>query len=91
MTRAELKEEISQETNLEIIKVSAITESFFEIIKQEVSQGKRVTFKGFGTFFPKKRAAKKVQLIKEKRTVSLSEHFIPAFIPSESFQKKVLN
>jgi DNA-binding protein HU-beta len=91
MTRAELKEEISQETNLEIIKVSVITESFFEIIKQEVSQGKRVTFKGFGTFFPKKRAAKKVQLIKEKKTISLSEHFIPAFIPSESFQTKVLN
>jgi DNA-binding protein HU-beta len=91
MTRAELKEGISQKTNVEIFKVSVITESFFEIIKQEVSQGKKVTFKGFGTFFPKKRAAKKVQLIKEKRTVSLSEHYIPAFIPSESFLSKTSN
>ena len=91
MTRAELKEGISQKTNIEIIKVSIITESFFEIIKQEISHGNKVTFKGFGTFFPKKRAAKKVQLIKEKRTVSLSEHYIPAFSPSELFQSKVLN
>lgn len=91
MTKTELKEGISQKTKVEIIKVSIIIESFFEIIKQEVSQGNKVTFKGFGTFFPKKRAAKKVQLIKEKRTISLSEHYIPAFSPSELFQTKVLN
>lgn len=89
MTKAELNQAIANKTNLNLIEVSVITESLFGVIKHEVIQGNKVTFKGFGTFFHKKRSAKKVQLIKEKKTISLSEHYIPAFFPSSLLKKEI--
>lgn len=89
MTKAELNQDISDKTNIPLNEVSIITESLFEIVKQEVVQGNKVTFKGFGTFSHKKRSAKKVQLIKERRTVALSEHSIPHFSPAEIFKKEI--
>lgn len=88
MTKAELNATIANKTNLNLIDIATITETLFSVIKQEVVAGNKITFKGFGTFIPKKRSAKKVQLIKEKRTVSLSEHYIPSFLPSASLKNK---
>jgi DNA-binding protein HU-beta len=83
MTRADLNQEISRKNKINATEVSAITEALFEIIKDEIAQGNKITFKGFGTFKTKKRAAKKVQLIKKKQTVDLAEHYIPTFLPSK--------
>lgn len=85
MTRADLNQEISRRSKQNLSEVSAVTEALFDVIKDEISQGHKITFKGFGTFKTKKRAAKKVQLIKEKRTVDLAEHYIPTFLPSKFF------
>lgn len=59
MTRADLNQEISQKNKINPTEVSAITEALFEIIKNEIAQGNKITFKGFGTFKTKRRAAKK--------------------------------
>ena len=88
MTKTALNQKIAKQTEVNLTKVSVITDSLFGIIKHEVVQGNKITFKGFGTFFPKKRAAKKVQLFQEKKTISLSQHYIPAFVPSASFESK---
>jgi DNA-binding protein HU-beta len=85
MTRADLNQEISHKSKLKALEVSAITEALFEVIKDEIAKGNKITFKGFGTFKTKKRAAKKVQLIKQKQTVDLAEHYIPSFLPSKFF------
>jgi DNA-binding protein HU-beta len=90
MTKAELNQEISQKTNIDFNETAIITESLFETIKKEIVEGNKITFKGFGTFSQKKRSAKKVQLIKERKTISLSEYMIPTFSPSESFKKQVV-
>lgn len=88
MTKAELNQEISNRTKISPTETAAITEALYEVIKNEVANGNKITFKGFGTFRPKRRAAKKVQLIKQKKTVDLQEHFIPAFLPSKYFMSK---
>lgn len=88
MTRADLTQEISRVNKIETIQVSVITEALFEIIKAEIANGNKITFKGFGTFKTKRRASKKVQLIKQKQTVDLAEHYIPAFLPSKHFLNK---
>jgi DNA-binding protein HU-beta len=88
MTRADLTQEISRVNKIETIQVSVITEALFEIIKAEIANGNKITFKGFGTFKTKRRAAKKVQLIKQKQTIDLPEHNIPAFVPSKLFLNK---
>lgn len=85
MTRADLNQEISLKSKLNALEVTAITEALFEVIKDEIAKGNKITFKGFGTFKTKKRAAKKVQLIKQKQTVDLAEHYIPTFLPSKFF------
>lgn len=85
MTRADLNQEISLKSKLNAHEVSAITEALFEVIKDEIAKGNKITFKGFGTFKTKKRAAKKVQLIKQKQTVDLAEYYIPSFLPSKFF------
>lgn len=85
MTKADLNQEISRKSKLNLNEVSAITDTLFDVIKQEITNGNKVTFKGFGTFKTKKRAAKKVQLIKQKQTVDLAEHHVPVFLPSKFF------
>ena len=86
MTKAELNQAIAERTKLETLAVSNITESLFSIIKQDVSTGNKVTFKGFGTFKQKTRSAKKAQLIKNKQTILLPERSVPTFLPSESLR-----
>ena len=88
MTKAELNQEISNKIRVNPTEITAITEALYEVIKDEIANGSKVTFKGFGTFKTKKRAAKKVQLIKQKQTVDLGEHHIPAFLPSKYFLNK---
>jgi DNA-binding protein HU-beta len=89
MTKAELNQAISSKTNISLNDVSNITESLFDVLKHEITQGNKVTFKGFGTFSHKKRSAKKVQLIKQRKTISLSEYYIPNFLPSDAFKKQI--
>jgi nucleoid DNA-binding protein len=88
MTRADLTQEISRVNKIDTTEVSIITVALFEIIKNELTNGNKITFKGFGTFKTKRRAAKKVRLIKQKQTVDLAEHYIPAFVPSKFFLNK---
>jgi DNA-binding protein HU-beta len=88
MTKAELNQEISNKIRVSPTEITAITEALYNTIKDEVANGNKITFKGFGTFKTKKRAAKKVQLIKQKQTVDLAEHYIPTFLPSKFFQNK---
>lgn len=88
MTRAELNQEINNRIRVSPAEIAAITEALYEVIKDEIANGNKITFKGFGTFRPKRRAAKKVQLIKQKQTVDMEEHFIPAFLPSKYFLSK---
>lgn len=88
MTKAELNQEISNKIRVSPAEITAITEALYDVIKEEVTNGNKITFKGFGTFKTKRRAAKKVQLIKHKQTVDLAEHFIPAFLPSKYFLSK---
>lgn len=85
MTRADLNQEISRRNKINAIEVSAIIEALFEIIKDEIAKGNKITLKGFGTFKTKRRAAKKVQLIKQKQTVDMAEYYIPTFLPSKFF------
>ncbi len=88
MTKAELNQAISNRIRVSTAEIVVITETLYEVIKNEIAHGNKVTFKGFGTFKTKRRAAKKVQLIKQKQTVDLAEHFIPTFLPSKFFLKK---
>jgi nucleoid DNA-binding protein len=60
MTRADLTLQISRVNKIDTTEVSVITEALFELIKDEIANGNKITFKGFGTFTTKRRASKKI-------------------------------
>ena len=55
----------------------------------EITDGKNVYLRGFGSFVVKKRAEKTARNISKNVTIKIPEHFIPSFKPSKSFVNQV--
>jgi DNA-binding protein HU-beta len=89
MTKAEIVAEIAEKTGIEKITVQASVEAFMKSVKTNLSQGKNVYLRGFGSFIVKKRATKKGRNISRNTTIIIPEHFIPAFKPAKTFSEKV--
>ena len=91
MTKAELVSRISEKTGLQTSEVEIILESFFLTIKDSMSDGENIYFRGFGSFVNKQRAAKTARNIKLKSTVIIPAQVIPYFKPSDDFVTLVKN
>lgn len=89
MTKAEIVTEIAEKTGVEKVVVQATVEAFMKTVKNNISAGKNVYLRGFGSFIVKKRAAKKGRNISKNTTILIPEHFIPAFKPAKTFLDKV--
>ena len=61
----------------------------FKEIKFTLSKGENIYIRGFGSFIPKKRAAKIGRNIKRNTAVQIPAHFIPAFKPAKEFMQEV--
>lgn len=55
-------------------------------IKSQLAKGESVFVRGFGSFDPKKRAAKTARNISAGTSVHIPEHYIPSFKPSPKFK-----
>lgn len=89
MTKAEIVTEIADKTGIEKVTVQATVEAFMKSVKNNLSQGKNVYLRGFGSFVVKKRATKKGRNISKNTTIVIPEHFIPSFKPAKTFSDKV--
>jgi DNA-binding protein HU-beta len=89
MTKAEIVTEIAEKTGIEKVTVQATVEAFMKSVKNNLSQGKNVYLRGFGSFIVKKRAMKKGRNISKNTTIIIPEHFIPSFKPAKTFADKV--
>jgi DNA-binding protein HU-beta len=89
MTKAEIVSEIAEKTGVEKVVVQATVEAFMKTVKNNISSGKNVYLRGFGSFIVKKRASKKGRNISKNTTIVIPEHFIPAFKPAKTFLEKV--
>ena len=58
MNKEELVQEVAKKTKASQKQVAEILSSAIEIIEKTVAKGKKVTLVGFGTFEPRKRAAR---------------------------------
>ena len=86
MTKADLIQTISTTTGVSRQEVSSIIESLMEEIKNSLSNGENVYFRGFGSFIIKQRAEKTARNISKNTTVIVPAHNIPAFKPSKEFK-----
>ena len=60
MNKEELVQEISKKANVTQKEAAEVLSSLVDTIQKTVAKGKKVTLVGFGTFEPRKRAAKTV-------------------------------
>lgn len=89
MTKADIVSRITERTGIQKEEVEKIIESFFVTIKNSLSQGENIYFRGFGSFIIKQRAAKTARNISLKSTIIIPAHQAPAFKPSDDFISQV--
>lgn len=89
MTKADLVSQITEKTGIQKEEVEKIIESLFLTIKDSLSRGENIYFRGFGSFTVKQRAAKTARNISEKSTIIIAAHQIPFFKPADDFVSQV--
>ncbi len=91
MRKADLINQISDKTGIPKVDVLVTLETMFKEVKDGVSNGQSIYIRGFGSFVPKKRAAKVGRNIKSNTAVHIPEHYIPSFKPAKEFLDDVKN
>lgn len=89
MTKADIVNQISENTGVEKDTVRVALEAFMETVKESLAGGNNVYLRGFGSFIVKKRADKTARNISKNTTVIVPEHSIPSFKPAVSFIAQV--
>ncbi len=89
MTKADVVSEVASQTGLEKVDVQEVVESFFNVLKTNMSQGNNVYFRGFGSFVVKRRAQKIGRDIARNRSKVIPPHYVPTFKPSKTFAEQV--
>ena len=89
MTKADIVNEVSKSTGIKKVTVQKTVEAFMETVKDSLTEGSNVYFRGFGSFIVKRRAAKTARNISKNTTIIIPAHNIPAFKPAKSFVNEV--
>ena len=90
MTKAEIINEIANNTGLQNKDVSVVVESLMNTIKDSLLDKKEnVYLRGFGSFIIKHRAAKTARNILKNTTMTIEAHNFPSFKPAKSFVEQM--
>jgi len=90
VTKADVIAEIASKTGIEKKKdVSETLETFFEVVKDNMSKQENIYIRGFGSFINKKRAKKIARNISLNTAITIDEHFVPSFKPAKVFVEQV--
>jgi DNA-binding protein HU-beta len=90
MTKAEIINNIADNTGVAKKDVATAVEAFMEEIRVSLAENKEnVYLRGFGTFIVKHRAKKTARNISKNVTLVIDAHDFPAFKPSKSFIEKM--
>jgi DNA-binding protein HU-beta len=85
MTKADIVNQISDETGIEKVAVQATVEAFMDSVKGSLTKGDNVYLRGFGSFIIKERAEKTGRNISKNTSIIIPAHNIPAFKPAKTF------
>jgi DNA-binding protein HU-beta len=89
LTKADVVSEVASRTGLEKVDVQEVVETFFNVLKTNMSEGNNVYFRGFGSFVVKRRAQKIGRDIARNRSKVIPPHYVPTFKPSKAFAEQV--
>lgn len=89
ITKENLISIVSRDTGYGSSMVRVIVESTVRNITKTVSRGHKVQFSGFGTFEPKRRAARTGRNPHTNEPVHIPERVLPVFKPSKDFKESL--
>ncbi|MBP3820930.1 HU family DNA-binding protein [bacterium] len=90
MNKEELVQEISKKANVTQKEATEVLSALVETIQKTVAKGKKVTLVGFGTFEPRKRAARVGRNPQTGKELKIPAKTVPAFSAGKKF-KTVVN
>ena len=89
MTKANIVNEIVNQTGLDKVVVQGVVESLMDTITKSMIKGENIYFRGFGSFILKKRAEKTGRNISKNTSVKIPAHMIPAIKFCKEFVDEV--
>ncbi|MBQ6681932.1 MAG: integration host factor subunit beta [Prevotella sp.] len=89
MTKADIINEIVENTGITKKDVTAVVESFMEAIKDSLAEKENIYLRGFGSFILKRRAEKTARNISKNTTIIIPAHDFPTFKPARTFINQV--
>ena len=90
MNKEELVAEISKKSKVTQKEAADILSVTLDTIQKTVSKGKKVTLVGFGTFEPRKRAARNGRNPQTGKEIKIPAKTVPVFSAGKKF-KEVVN
>lgn len=90
MLKKEFVKKVSDKTGLTVRESEKAVNAVLDTIVENVCQGKRVSFVGFGTFYSMKRASSVGRNPRTGKTIPIAERTIPKFKFGKVFKQTVL-
>ena len=90
MNKEELVKEVSKKAKVSQKATTDVVAAILETIEKSVAKGKKVTLVGFGTFEPRKRAARNGRNPQTGKEIKIPAKTVPAFSAGKKF-KTVVN
>jgi len=89
MNKEELVQEVAKKTKASQKQVAEILTTAIDVIEKTVAKGKKVTLVGFGTFEPRKRAARTGRNPQTGKELRIPAKTVPAFSAGKKFKELV--
>ena len=89
MNKEELVSEISKKSKVTQKEANEVLSALIETVQKTVSKGKKVTLVGFGTFEPRKRAARTGRNPQTGAAIKIAAKTVPAFSAGKKFKELV--
>lgn len=89
MNKEELVQAVAKKTKTTQKNASEIITITLDVIARTVAKGKKVTLVGFGTFAPRKRAARVGRNPQTGAEIQIPAKTVPVFTAGKSFREKV--
>lgn len=89
MTKQDVINQVSDRTGLNQLTSRSVVESFFEVVKDALTEGEPIYIRTFGSFIVKQRASKIARNISQNRAVRIAAYVIPYFKASREFAAQV--
>ena len=89
MNKEELVQEVAKKANVTQKEAAEVITAWIDTIQKTVAKGKKVTLVGFGTFEPRKRAARTGRNPQTGAVLKIAAKTVPAFSAGKKFKELV--